>query len=136
MLTKNAGGFLAMLLNTKTKNTMKKLFSLFIFFVLCSFAVPTRTVSTTTATIATADDNFVIVHTGAAATYTLGTVSAGFSCTVLNHGTGNITFSTNIRTTNTQTVTILTNYSSQMMPGTIGNSIQLLYDGAVWRSIN
>lgn len=115
---------------------MKKLCLLFFFFALCSFAVPTRTVSTTTATIASSDDNFVIVHTGAAATYTLGTVSAGFSCTVLNHGTGNITFSTNIRTTNTQTVTVLTNYSSQMMPGTIGNSIRLLYDGAVWRSIN
>jgi hypothetical protein len=136
MLTKNAGGFLEMLLNTKTKNTMKKLCLLFIFLVLCSFAVPTRTVSTTTATIATADDNFVIIHTGAAATYTLGIVSAGFSCTVVNHGTGSITFSTNIRTTNTQNITVLTNYSSQMMPGTIGNSIQLLYDGAVWRSIN
>jgi len=116
---------------------MKKLFSLLGYFILLSaFTVPTRTVSTTTATIATGDDGYVIIHTGAAATYTLGSVSSGFTCTVVNHGTGSITFSTNIRTTNTQNITVLTNYSSQMMPGTIGNSIRLLYDGSVWRSIN
>ena len=115
---------------------MKKLFSLLIFVFFSAFTIPTRTVSTTTATISTGDDGYVIIHTGAAATYTLGSVSSGFSCTVVNHGTGSITFSTNIRTTNTQNITVLTNYSSEMMPGTIGNSIRLLYDGSVWRSIN
>lgn len=115
---------------------MKKLFVLFVFFLFSSFTIPTRTVSTTTATIVTGDDGYVIIHTGAAATYMLGTVSSGFSCTVVNHGTGSITFSSNIKTTNTQTITVLTNYSSQMMPGIISNSLRLLYDGSSWRSIN
>lgn len=114
---------------------MKKLFAIFSILFLCSFFVPTRTVSTTTATISSSDDGYVVIHTGAAASYTLGTVSSGFKVTIVNHGTGNITFSTTVKTTNTQTITVLSNYSSQMMPGVVGNSIDLLFDGTSWRSI-
>jgi len=115
---------------------MKKLFSIFAIFFLFAFTIPTRTVSTTSTTIASGDDGYVIIHTGANATYTLGTVSSGFTCNIVNHGTGNITFSGNIRTANAQNITVLTYYSSEINPGVVGNSIRLLYDGSVWRSIN
>jgi hypothetical protein len=116
-----------------------KRFSLSIIFLisigLMAFSVLNRTVTGTSTTIASTDDNYVILHTGAAATYTLGTVSDGFSCTVANHGTGVITFSSAITTANGQTITVLSNSAGSFVPGQIGNSITLVKIGGVWRSI-
>lgn len=116
-----------------------KRFSLSILFLfsigLMAFTVPTRTVTGTSTTVASSDDGLVILHTGAAATYTLGTVSDGFSCTIANHGTGNITFSSAITTATGQTITVLSRSSGEFVPGQIGNSITLVRIGGVWRSI-
>ena len=95
-------------------------------------AVPVRTVSAST-TIGTSDDNGFVTNTGAAVTFTLGTVSNGFSCTVANHGTGNVTFSGAITVANGQTITVLPKSASSIEPNIIGNSITLFYDGTTWR---
>ncbi|CAN1553093.1 hypothetical protein MCERE19_02251 [Spirosomataceae bacterium] len=108
-----------------------------LILILCLgfVAIPNRTVSGTSTTIVTGDDNAVIIHTGAAATYTLGTVSDGFSCKIANHGTGNITFSAGITTANGQTITILPQSNGEIVPGQIGNQINIARIGGVWRSI-
>jgi hypothetical protein len=112
---------------------MKRFVLVGLMVFLCGFVVNTRTVTGTSTTIATADNDFVILHTGAAATYTLGTVSDGFSCRVVNHGTGNITFSGAVTVANGQTITVLGRSASEMLPGVNGNSITLVRIGGVWR---
>jgi hypothetical protein len=114
---------------------MKKIFGLFLIVFLSGFVVNTRTVTGTSTTIATGDNDFVILHTGAAATYTLGTVSDGFSCRVVNHGTGNITFSGAVSTASGQTINILPFSAGEIVPGQIGNQITLCRISGVWRSI-
>ena len=114
---------------------MKKILAIILGAVLVSFTtINTRTVTGTTATIVTADDGYIILHTGAAATYTLGTVSDGFSCKIVNHGTGEITFSTAIFTGSTgHSTTKLSNYFTILEPDKIGNSIQITKIGGDWR---
>ena len=113
---------------------MKKLLFLpLLLILLMSFhAVPVRTVSAST-TIGTGDDTGFVTNTGAAVTFTLGSVSSGFSCTVANHGTGIITFSGGITVANGQTITVLPKAASGIEPGIVGNSIRLFYDGTTWR---
>ena len=118
---------------------MKKTISFFllIFSVFCLSAavILNRTVTGSSTTISSTDDNYVILHTGPAATYTLGTVSDGFSCTVANHGTGDITFSAPITTADGQTITVLPFSSGSFTPGQSGNVITLIKIGGDWRSI-
>lgn len=109
--------------------------TLLIIITLALSVLSTRTVTGTSTSIVTADDNYVILHTGAAATYTLDTVSDGFSCKIVNHGTGNITFSSSITTANGQNITVLSNSSGLIIPGQISNTITLLKIGGIWRSI-
>lgn len=107
---------------------------LLLLLILCSFTAATiRTVSGSTS-ITTADDNNIIVATGGNATYTLGTVSSGFTTTVINHGTGVITFSAAITVGGGKTITTLTKYPAEMQPGWIGNTIHLAFDGTTWRA--
>lgn len=110
------------------------LFFLFIPGLLFSSTIPFRVVTGNT-TIATADNDHVIVHTGAAATYTLGSVSDGFSVKIANHGTGSITFSAAITTASGQSITVLTNSSGLLEPGIVGNTITIARISGVWRSI-
>lgn len=114
---------------------MKKSILVLLIGLLSAFTILNRSVTGSTTTIASGDDNYLIVHTGPAATYTLGTVSDGFSCTVVNHGTGNITFSAGITTANGQTITVLPASNGEIVPGQIGNKITIAYIGGVWRSI-
>jgi hypothetical protein len=116
---------------------MKKvIFSILSFFYSVAFtSLSTRTVTTSSASITSADDAYVILHTGPAASYTLGTVSDGFSCKIVNHGTGDITLSAGVTTGNGQTITVLTNSSGLFTPGQIGNTITIARIGGVWRSI-
>jgi hypothetical protein len=114
---------------------MKKLAFLLCVLFLSFTSILNRTVTGTSTTIVTGDDNYLIVHTGAEATYTLGTVSDGFSCKIVNHGTGGITFSGGITTANGQTITILPKSNGEIAPGQIGNQITIAYIGGVWRSI-
>lgn len=113
---------------------MKRLSFLFVIHIsLMSFtSVPIRTVSAST-TIVSGDDTGFVYNTGGAVTFTLGTVSSGFSCTISNYGTGAITFSSGITVANGQTITILPKSASGIEPGIIGNSITLTYDGTTWR---
>lgn len=114
---------------------MKKVLGIILCVFMMAFAtVNTRTVTGTTATIAAADDGYVILHTGAAATYTLGTVSDGFQCRIVNHGTGEITFSAAVLTGSTgHSTTKLSNYHTVFEPEKIGNSIELTKIGGNWR---
>lgn len=116
---------------------MKKLLFLICILFFGFSSILNRTVTGTSTTISSSDDNYLIVHTGAAATYTLGTVSNGFSCKVVNHGTGNITFTVTggITTANGQAITILPFSNGEIYPGQIGNQITIAYIGGVWRSI-
>lgn len=109
---------------------MKLLFAF--FFVLSSVFVPIRTSSTST-TIAQSDDTGFVTHTGSTATYTLGTVSAGFSCTIENMGIGIITFSQGITVGNGKTLTTLGFSRNTMTPDGFGNSITIHWDGTAWR---
>lgn len=105
------------------------------FILLMGFTVaPVRGVSSST-TIVTGDDSGFVVNTGGAVTFTLGTVSAGFTTTVVNNGTGLITFSSAVTVANGQTITELSNSAGAIMPGTKGNSIRLFYDGTLWRGV-
>lgn len=105
------------------------------FILLMSFfTVPVRSVSTAT-TIVTGDNSGFVVNTGGAVTFTLGTVSTGFTTTVVNNGTGVITFSSPITVANGQTITELSYSASAIMPGIKGNSIQIFYDGTIWRGV-
>ena len=113
---------------------MKNLLVIIVAICLSSFIIPTRVISTST-TITTSDDNGVVINTGGAVTYTLGTVSSGFTCTIVNQGTGSITFSTGIKTDNNNTITVLDKSSSSMSAGVVGNSVRLLFDGTIWRKI-
>jgi hypothetical protein len=93
----------------------------------------TRTVSSSTVIMLT-DDLGTIVNTGGNVTFTLSAgLLSGFSCTIYNHGTGNIVFSLPITVANGQTITILPKSASGIEPGIIGNSIRISYDGSVWR---
>jgi type IV secretory pathway TrbL component len=111
---------------------MKKLLPILLLF-FCSFTVATiRTVSGSTS-IVTADDNNIVVATGGNATFTLSAVSAGFSTTIINHGTGTVTFSTAVSVGGGKTITTLGNYPAEMRPGWVGNTIRICYDGTTWR---
>lgn len=115
---------------------MKKTLFVILSILLISFSsVNNRTVTGTSTSIVTADDGYVILHTGASATYTLGSVTNGFSCKVINHGTGDITFSGSITTANGQTITVLPKSNGEFIPGQIGNQITIAKIGGVWRSI-
>lgn len=114
---------------------MKKSIFLLCFVFFGFSVILNRTVTGTTATVASGDDNYLIVHTGAAATYTLSSVSDGFSCIIANHGTGAITFSAAITTANGQTITVLPMSNGEIVPGQIGNKITIARIGGVWRSI-
>jgi hypothetical protein len=110
---------------------MKKLILGLIVYLCCAF-VPVRNVSSST-TITSSDDGGIVVNTGGSATFTLGSVSSGFSCVVSNHGTGIVTFSGSITVANGKTITTLTNNRTEFNPNGLGNSIQLWYDGTTWR---
>jgi hypothetical protein len=114
---------------------MKKLTLILSIFLLSTIVIPYRTVTGTSTTIAPGDDNFVIIHTGGSATYTLGTVADGFSCTIVNHGTGNIILTQSITTANGQTVTVVNRSNGEIIPGQIGNKIRISRINGVWRSI-
>lgn len=104
-----------------------------ILISLSSFTVaPVRTVSANT-TIITSDNEGFVINTGAAVTFTLGTVSNGFTCTIVNQGTGNITLSSAVTVANGQTITIIPKTASGIEPGIVGNSIRLVFDGTIWR---
>lgn len=112
-----------------------KILILLTFILLMSFVtVPVRSVSSAT-TIVTGDDSGFVVNTGGAVTFTLGTVSAGFTTTIVNNGTGVITFSSAVTVGNGQTITQLSNSAGAIMPGTKGNSIRIFYDGTLWRGV-
>lgn len=110
------------------------IFSLIIISLMSFSAAPVRTVSANT-TIVSGDDGGFVINTGAAVTFTLGTVSSGFTCTVVNQGTGNITISSDVTVANGQTITIIPKSASGIEPGILGNSIRLIYDGT-WRGTN
>ncbi len=114
---------------------MKKVILILSVIFFSFITILNRTVTGTSTTIASGDDNYLIVHTGASATYTLGTVSDGFSCKIVNHGTGIITFSSGITTADGQTITILPFSNGEIVPGQIGNQITIAKIGGVWRSI-
>ena len=114
---------------------MRKVLVLMAMMGMAMSVMLNRTVTGTSTTVASGDDNYVIVHTGAAATYTLGTVSDGFSCRIVNHGTGAVTFSAGITTANGQTITVLPKSNGEIVPGQIGNQITLAKIDGVWRSI-
>lgn len=114
---------------------MKTILAFLGIVLLSSSAINNRTVTGTSTTVASTDDGYVILHTGAAATYTLGTVIDGFSCKIVNHGTGAVTFSGAITTANGQTITALPNSNGEIVPGQIGNQINIAKIGGVWRSI-
>lgn len=112
---------------------MKNLLLLLFLIGSMSFNfVPVRTVSAST-TIVSGDDTGYVVNTGGAVTFTFGTVSAGFTCTISNHGTGNVTFSGPVTVANGTTITVLPKGATEFLPNVKGNSINLLYDGSVWR---
>lgn len=114
---------------------MKKLFSL-ITLILCfvSFtAIPTRRVTAST-TITAADNDGVVTNTGGAVTFTFGTVASGFSCTINNQGTGNVTFGSDIFVQNGKSINTLGWNSTQITPNGISNRIRIYYDGTVFRS--
>ena len=111
------------------------IFSLIIISLMSFSAVPVRSVSANT-TIVTGDDNGFVINTGGAVTFTLGTVSSGFTCTVINQGTGNITLSSGVTVANGQTITIIPKSASGIEPGIIGNSIRLIFEGTTWRGTN
>lgn len=113
---------------------MKTLFALLLITFFSFIAVPVRTVSAST-TIVSGDDTGFVTNTGGAVTFTLGTVSSGFSCTVSNHGTGIITFSAPITVANSTTITTLSKSATEITPNQIGNKIRLYYDGTTWRGI-
>lgn len=114
---------------------MKKitsLIALFLFFV--SFTViPARTVSAST-TITSADNDGVVTNTGGAVTFAFGTVASGFSCTINNHGTGNVTFGSDIFVQNGKSINTLGWSSTEITPNGISNRIRIYYDGTVFRS--
>jgi hypothetical protein len=104
----------------------------FILISLMSFsAAPVRSVSANT-TIVTGDDNGFVINTGGTVTFTLGTVSSGFTTTIVNQGTGNITLSSAVTVASGQTITVIPKSASGIEPGILGNSIRLIYDGT-WR---
>jgi hypothetical protein len=106
----------------------------FVLISLMSFTVaPVRTVSANT-TIGTSDNDGFVINTGAAVTFTLGTVSSGFTCTIVNQGTGNVTLSSAVTVASGQTITIIPKTASGIEPGIVGNSIRLIYDGTTWRA--
>lgn len=109
---------------------MKHLLLLLIF---CSFTLASVRSVTGNTSIVTADDNNIVVATGSNATFTLSSVSSGFSVTIINHGTGTITFSGAIYVGGGKTITTLGNYPAEMLPGWQGNTIRLVYDGTTWR---
>lgn len=109
--------------------------ALMIVLLMSAVAINNRVVSGTSTTVASGDDGYVIVHTGAAATYTLDGVSDGFSCKIVNHGTGSITFSGAITTASGQTITVLRMSNGEITPGQIGNQITIAKIAGVWRSI-
>jgi hypothetical protein len=111
---------------------MKQL-SLLFALLLCSSFASIRSVSGATS-VTTSDDNNIVIATGSDATFTLGTVSNGFTVTLINHGTGTITFSQNVYVGGGKTITTLGNYPAEMQPGWVGNTIQLCYDGTTWRA--
>lgn len=113
---------------------MKKISFLFVSLIsLMSITfVPVRTVSANT-TITTADDEGFVTNTGGAITITLGTVTSGFKCTVANHGTATLIFSSGITVANGTTITALSKNSSEISPNQIGNTIEIWYDGTTWR---
>ena len=113
---------------------MKSLSILFLMLIslMSITSVPIRTVSAST-TIGSGDDTGFVTNTGGSVTFTLGTVSSGFSCTVVNHGTGIITFSGSVTVANGTTITTLSKSASEILPNQIGNSINLFYDGTTWR---
>lgn len=96
------------------------------------FPVPVRTVTANT-TITSTDDNGFVINTGAAVTFTLGSVSAGFSCKIINQGTGSITLSTPVTVGNSQTITIIPKSASGLEPGIKGNTLEIVFDGTSWR---
>lgn len=107
-----------------------------ILISLMSFSVaPVRSVSANT-TIGTSDNDGFVINTGAAVTFTLGTVASGFSCTVVNQGTGNVTLSSAVRVSSGQTITVIRNSPSEINPDILGNSLRLVFDGTTWRGIN
>jgi hypothetical protein len=107
-----------------------------LFFLMSATLIDNRVVSTSSTTVAPTDDGYVILHTGPAATYTLGTtVANGFSCKVVNHGTGAVTFNVGITTANGQTITRLPPSNGEINPGQIGNQITIARIANVWRSI-
>ncbi len=112
----------------------KTIIFLAILFVFASAftLVPVRTSSGAT-TITTSDNDGVVIHTGAASTYTLGTVSSGFSCTIINHGTGAITLSGAVTVANGRTTTTIPASRGEITPSNISNSLVLIYDGTNWR---
>ncbi len=73
----------------------------------------------------------VIIHTGAAVTYTLPAANTctGREYTIANHGTGTITFSLPIRTDGSNTTTTLSQFGG-------ANVYRIISDGTQWRKIN
>lgn len=117
---------------------MKSLLSVFFVLLisLSSFsAAPVRSVSANT-TISSTDDGGFIINTGAAVTFTLSSVSTGFTCTIINQGTGNITLSSSVTVANSRTITIIPKSATSIEPGILGNSLRLIYDGSTWRGTN
>ncbi len=106
--------------------------ALILFMFLFNSLLAIRTVSGNTS-IVTDDDTDIVVATGGNATFTLTSVSSGFTCVIVNHGTGTVTFSTPVYVGGGKTITTLGNYPAEMRPGWVGNTITLAYDGTVWR---
>jgi len=110
---------------------MKHLTLILSLLIFSSFA-SVRSVTGNTS-IVTADDNDIVIATGSNATFTLSSVSSDFTVTVINHGTGTITFSQNVYVGGGKTINTLGNYPAEMLPGWVGNTIRLVYDGSIWR---
>ncbi len=75
--------------------------------------------------------DYVVLNTGAAATWTLPAANtcAGRIYRLLNQGTGNITLSRSIQTDNATSSTVLANTAGS-------NFYEILSDGVIWRRIN
>jgi len=114
---------------------MKKsfLFLTLLISLMSFLTIPVRNVSAST-TITSADDGGVVTNTGGAVTFTLGTVSSGFSCTINNQGTGDITLSTAVTVHNGKTVTTIGRHSTEITSNGVGNKLRIYYDGTSFRS--
>lgn len=77
-----------------------------------------------------AANDYVIIHTGAAVTWTLPdpTTCAGRVYRLINHGTGSVTLSRNVTTNNGGTINSLGTAAAN-------NTVEIMSDGSVWRRI-